>query len=235
MRKILFDTSCVANTSGGMEIRMKKDAIIFDMDGTLWDAAQQILNSWNHVITELKVDRDPITMEELESMLGKTMDNIAVSLFPFLQPERAIEVLDRCGEYENAYLRENGGKLYEGLEDTLKILQKDYDLYIVSNCQSGYIEAFLEHYRYQKYFKDIECFGNTKQEKADNILCIIERNGLQNPIYVGDTKGDYDSSRKAGISFIYAAYGFGNVTEDVPSIRTITELPELLAKHDRKL
>ena len=221
MRKILFDTSCVANTSGGMEIRMKKDAIIFDMDGTLWDAAQQILNSWNHVITELKVDRDPITMEELESMLGKTMDNIAVSLFPFLQPERAIEVLDRCGEYENAYLRENGGKLYEGLEDTLKILQKDYDLYIVSNCQSGYIEAFLEHYRYQKYFKDIEC--------------IIERNGLQNPIYVGDTKGDYDSSRKAGISFIYAAYGFGNVTEDVPSIRTITELPELLAKHDRKL
>lgn len=235
MRKILFDTSCVANTSGGMEIRMKKDAIIFDMDGTLWDAAQQILNSWNHVITELKVDRDPITMEELESMLGKTMDNIAVSLFPFLQPEHAIEVLDRCGEYENAYLRENGGKLYEGLEDTLKILQKDYDLYIVSNCQSGYIEAFLEHYRYQKYFKDIECFGNTKQEKADNILCIIERNGLQNPIYVGDTKGDYDSSRKAGISFIYAAYGFGNVTEDVPLIRTITELPELLAKHDRKL
>ena len=209
---------------------MKRNAIIFDMDGTLWDAAQQILNSWNHVLQELKIDRTPLTMDDLEPQLGKTMDKIAIALLPMLPPKRAIEVLDRCCDYENEFLRKNGGKLYEGLEDTLKILSEDYDLYIVSNCQSGYIEAFLEHYGYEKYFKDIECYGNTKEGKAENICRVIERNVLQNPIYVGDTKGDYDSSKKAGIPFIYAAYGFGTVTEDVPSIQSITELPDLLVR-----
>ena len=213
-----------------MKHKMKRNAIIFDMDGTLWDAAQQILNSWNHVLQELKIDRTPLTMDDLEPQLGKTMDKIAIALLPMLPPKRAIKVLDRCCDYENEFLRENGGKLYEGLEDTLKILSEDYDLYIVSNCQSGYIEAFLEHYGYEKYFKDIECYGNTKEGKAENICRIIERNALQNPIYVGDTKGDYDSSTKAGIPFIYAAYGFGTVTEDVPEIQSITELPDLLIK-----
>ena len=51
--------------------------------------------------------------------------------------------MDEMCSYENEYLSIHGGTLYPGLEDTLKELKKNYRLFIVSNCQSGYIEAFL--------------------------------------------------------------------------------------------
>jgi phosphoglycolate phosphatase len=47
----------------------------------------------------------------------------------------------------------------------------------VSNCQAGYIEAFLEYYKLKEYFTDFECSGNTMQSKADNIKSIIDATG----------------------------------------------------------
>lgn len=60
----------------------------------------------------------------------------------------------------------------------------------MSNCQSGYIEAFLEYYKINDYIEDIECFGNNDLPKWDNIALIIKRNNLKNPVYVGDIDND---------------------------------------------
>mgnify|MGYP000700414525 CR=1 FL=1 len=43
------------------------------------------------------------------------------------------------------------------------------------------------------------------------ILKLMEKNNLTSPVYVGDTQGDADSCKKAGIPFIFAEYGFGEV------------------------
>ena len=136
-----------------------------------------------------------------------------------------------CLLRENDYLRQHGGILYAGLEDMLKTLKEEgYFLSIVSNCQEGYIEAFLAYHEMEKYFDDTENFGHTRHGKGHNIRLVLERNGIDRAVYVGDTQGDYDAAMEAGIPFIHAAYGFGHVPAGTPAIRDIRELPEQLRR-----
>ena len=205
-----------------------RTGLIFDMDGTLWDSSENVAHSWTEKVRELGYDRPEITQEDIMGIMGLTMDRIADIIFSDLPKDERMELLDRCCEYENAYLLEHGGVLYPDLEETLQILGEKYELYIVSNCQSGYIEAFLEHYGFGKYFRDIECYGNNLLDKGSNIALIAERNGLGRAYYVGDIQGDYDSAMKAGCGFIHAAYGFGKIKEAVPELPCFNKLPELL-------
>ena len=96
------------------------------------------------------------------------------------------ELLEDCCKVENAYLQEKGAKLYPGIEQMLADLKKEYFLAIVSNCQCGYIEAFLEHYGFGKYIDDIQCFGMNEVPKGENIRLVAERNHLEDAVYVGD-------------------------------------------------
>ena len=126
---------------------MMKKGIIFDMDGTLWDSAKQVAESWNVVLEkEYPEVSVRITKEDMYRVMGKTMDVIADLLFPDEEKKKREEILEACGKYEIQYLKEHGGQLYPNVEKTFQELQKEYDLYIVSNCQKGYIEAFLDYY-----------------------------------------------------------------------------------------
>lgn len=206
---------------------MKKTGIIFDMDGTLWDTGKEIALCWNEVIAEKYTPDLMLTADDLHQVMGKTMDKLAEALFPLLEEKRRMELLQDCCDAENEYLRKHGAYLYPGLEETLQQLSKNFSLYIVSNCQSGYIEAFLEYYQFENYFEDIECYGNNGLKKGENIRKVVERNGLKEAFYVGDIQGDYDASREAGVKFIHAAYGFGTIAQEVPVINKLSELPVL--------
>ena len=67
-------------------------------------------------------------------------------------------------------------------------------------------------------------FGNGGLPKAENIRLIVTRNDLQNPVYVGDTIWDKESSDEAGVDFVFAAYGFGNVENPEWMIKTFDDL-----------
>ena len=171
-----------------------------------------------------------ITEADVKAVMGKTMDVIAQIVFPELDKEAQQALLEKCGDWENEYLRRNGGKLFPELEDTLKKLKEKYHLYIVSNCQSGYIEAFLDYYNFGQYFEDIECYGNNEKSKGDNIRLVMDRNGLEQTIYVGDIQGDYDATMQAGATFIHAKYGFGTINTEVAEIEKFSDLPEVAAR-----
>ena len=64
--------------------------------------------------------------------------------------------------------------------------------------------------------------------KSDNIKLIAKRNNLKNPVYVGDTQGDANATKEAGLEFIYASYGFGNVEEYKYKIEKIEDLLDLV-------
>lgn len=209
---------------------MRKKGIIFDMDGTLWDSAEGVAKSWTRIVNREYDKSRVITVEDIHGVMGKTMDKIAEELFPELPEEPRLRLLKKCCDDENAYLREHGGVLYPELEATLAKLKKDYPLYIVSNCQSGYIEAFLDHYGFGHYFEDIECFGNNGLQKGENIRRMAERNKLTDAVYVGDIQGDYDATMEAGFTFIHAAYGFGKINAETPVIRSFSELPDVVKK-----
>lgn len=205
-----------------------KTGLIFDMDGTLWDSAENVALSWTEKLKDLGYNRPDITRNDIMSVMGLTMDRIADNVFSDLSKEERTKLLQECCDYENEYLRKHGGRLYPELENTLIKLNGKYDLYIVSNCQSGYIEAFLEYYGFGKYFKDIECYGNNRKEKSENIALLAARNGLENAYYIGDIQGDHDAAVKAGFDFIHASYGFGKIKENVPKLKTFADLPQLL-------
>lgn len=210
-----------------------KKGLIFDMDGTLWDSSENVAEAWNERIRSLGYKRPALTKKDITGVMGLTMDRIADIIFADLPEGERMPLLDQCCDNENDYLRREGGELYPELEETLKQLKEKYHLFIVSNCQSGYIEAFLEHYGFGKYFDDIECYGNNLKEKGDNIALIAERNALDKAWYVGDIQGDYEATMKAGLEFIHAAYGFGTISEPVTELERFSLLPELMDKTDK--
>lgn len=190
---------------------MNVDSIIFDLDGTLWNSTKAICETWKLVLKKYPKIKKEITIEDLERCMGLPLDIIGERLFPDIAKEKREELMDDCSKLENQYLLQHGGVLYPKVEDTIKKLQQSYQLYIVSNCQDGYIQSFLKAHHMEKYFKDFECIGVTGKPKGENNKLIMERNHLKNPVYVGDTQGDADSARVAGIPFVFAKYGFGQV------------------------
>lgn len=207
---------------------MNIDSIIFDLDGTLWNSTDVVVMAWNETLKEHKEIKNKITKEDIEGVMGLQLDDIGKKLFPNLNEDMQLKILKNCCEIECEYLCEHGGSLYDNLEKILIELSKKYKLFIVSNCQCGYIEAFYKSHKLDKYFLDFENPGRTSLTKGENIKLIMERNNLTNPVYVGDTEGDSKAARFAGIPFIYATYGFGQVKEYDYSIESFDELLELL-------
>lgn len=200
------------------------DSIIFDLDGTLWDPRETVLTSWNRAIDEHPKVNKKLTLDDLKQTMGKQMHEISQIFFPELSEEDQKSVMDYLTEIEIPYVAENGGELYRGLEDTLIYLSGKYRLFIVSNCQEGYIEAFYQYHKLDRFFDDFENPGRTGLSKGENIKLVIERNGLENPVYVGDTQGDRDAARKAGVPFVYAKYGFGDVGDYEYEIENLADL-----------
>jgi len=203
----------------------KFDSIGFDLDGTLWDGTGAIEKAWLSVLpNRAEIERIP-SSEEIKGVMGLPMPAIVKKLFPYLDSQQSHELMEVCKSAEQSYIRANGGKLFEGLENVLKeLISMGYKLYIVSNCQDGYIAAFLEHYGFEKYFSDYECIGHTGKSKGKNIKAVIERNRFKKSIYIGDTQGDCDGATEAGVPFIFAEYGFGNPMKYFDKLERITDL-----------
>ncbi|MDN7240809.1 HAD family hydrolase [Planococcus sp. N028] len=200
------------------------DSIIFDLDGTLWDSREAIALSWNQIFEKLEEGSFKITKDDLTAMMGLQIDEIGERLLPSLEPAKRKELLARCGEVENEYIIKHGGILYPEVEEVLKGLSRKYKLFIVSNCEEGYIEAFLEYYGFNKYIQDFENPGRTGLVKGENIKLVMERNNLADTVYVGDTEKDRAAAELAGIPFVYAAYGFGEVHNTDYKIHNFKEL-----------
>ncbi len=209
------------------------EAIIFDLDGTMWNALDGIHLTWNQVVANHSDYRkEPISFEELEGCLGLPMTEIAARLFPSTTAEQQQALMDECCTKENDYLAEHGGILYPRLEETLLKLKKSYQLFVVSNCQPGYIESFIKAHKLEKCFDDIECWGNNLLPKGENNKLIMERNKVTRAVYVGDTAGDEESARVAGIPFIFAKYGFGEAKAPDYILDAFSNLPELMDQID---
>lgn len=207
--------------------KIQIDSIIFDLDGTLWDSTDVVARNWQEVVEKHEEIERKISLKDVQSVMGLQMDELGKRLLPGLKDEDRALIIKECMNADNNYLKEHGARLYDKVEDVLKKLSEKYKLFIVSNCGVGYIEAFYEGHKIDKYFTDFENPGRTGLSKAENIKLIVERNNLKHPIYVGDTQGDRDAARGAKVPFVYASYGFGEVRDYDFKINSFEELLKL--------
>ena len=210
---------------------MKFDGIILDVDGTIWNTTGVVADAWNKTIDDLFPQVPHVTAQILQGQFGKTMDVIADNLFPMLSENEKKILMSKCCENEHKAIYHNTKNItYDGVIQTIKNLSKRIPTYIVSNCQKGYIELVMEKNNITKYIKDFECFGNNGFPKAKNISFIAERNGLKNPLYVGDTQGDYEACQEANVPFVWASYGFGKPADNkyFAKIDTFSQVEDLV-------
>jgi len=211
------------------ELKNKFDSVVFDLDGTLWDSTANVAKAWQRA--KMEVDYVPLdfTQDVVRSITGMTYKAIFEKLVPELEEEQRNDFKSIAARYELETLHNEGGELYPQLEATLKYLQPKYKLFIVSNCQSGYIETFFKVTGFEHYFQGHQCYGTKNQPKWENIRDIVNDHDLKAPVYVGDTQGDHDAAGKAGVPFILAAYGFGQVDGDqIANIHQFSDLTNIL-------
>lgn len=201
------------------------DSIIFDIDGTLVDTRAQVRLAWDGVVQELTGQPWKISDGDFTALFGQPMDAIAQVLFPKeADPAEQLRMANLCYEAENRWIMKHPGIPFPGAEEALQALSQRFPLYIVSNCQAGYIQAALEPLGLLKHFQGWMCYGDTGKPKAVTLRRLADRHCLSSPIYVGDTLGDEMACREAGIPFVYAAYGFGQADRPHATIRQLSDL-----------
>ncbi len=204
----------------------KKEAVLFDLDGTLWDSSREVLLCWNRVL--LPLGRS-ISEEELSRLMGLTPREIGDVQFPDLPPMERYALTDRCLEAEAPYLYERGAKLYPKVRETLRQLKKRYCVGLVSNCTEDYAQAFFHAHGLASLFDDHETAGRTGLDKGQNIALVLKRNGIERAVYVGDTAKDLAAAQAAGIPFLFASWGFGALPQVQPSLVSFSALEEAVS------
>ena len=206
---------------------MKFDAIIFDIDGTLWDSCEAVRQSWQLSLRRRYGCFGSPDLSQVRSIMGLTPDEIAVRLFSRFG-SRAREVFDALSEDECAFLAAHGAAVYPGVPEGLRALAAARRLFLVSNCQAGYIEAFLASNAMGKLFDAHLCAGVTGLDKGGNLQKLLRERSLTRAVFVGDTLSDERASREAGCVFIHAAYGFGAAERPDAVLHAFAEMPDTL-------
>ncbi len=204
-------------------------AVLFDLDGTLWEVIDTTLESVNEIASKYHLKE--ISRETICKGMGKTLEECATLYMPNVGETLRIVIMKEMLAHNSEKLFKIGGNCYPGIENVLKKLQENYFLAIVSNCGTGYIESFLESSHLENYFKDYIAASKEGIRKSDAILKIIERNSISSAIYVGDTSKDLEASKEAGVPFIHAKYGFEPNLETEYSILDLRELPSFVEEN----
>lgn len=192
-----------------MKIETNTDALIFDMDGTLWDAIDTYAKIWNMAFEQHGI-APHITREGLLSHIGKPIDDI---MRRFVEEEAVESLLQTVSSLVPTELPRWGGRLYEGVQDGMAQLAQHYKLFMLSNCDELELPIFVRYAGFESYITDILSYGDTRLPKGDNLRLLAERHNLQHPVYVGDTEGDCRETHRAGLPFVWVSYGFGSCAD----------------------
>ncbi len=214
---------------------MKKEYILFDLDGTLTDPALGITNSLMYALERLGITVE--SREELYKFIGPPLIYMMMQEYGFSR-EKATEGLAVYREYFSVKgLFEN--EVYDGIVDMLKALcDKGYKLILATSKPEVYAKRILEHFDLAKYFyfiggSDMSETRSTKEAVIEYDLAAIGNPDVNKCIMVGDRKYDVTGAREFSIDCVGVLFGYGSRKELEEAkaayiVETVKELEELL-------
>jgi len=182
------------------------------MDGTLWDAVATYTRSWNEVFGELGIDIT-VKQDDLAKMVGMEGNKLISIIMPDFEDEKRHEIYALVNNKRLDLIPVHGGVLYDGVEQGLRQLAEKYPLFILSNCAQGIIPLFIDWAGVGPHITGHMAYGLNRMPKHHNIKLLADQYELNHPVYIGDTAGDGEQSRLAGVPYVFVTYGFGE-TED---------------------
>lgn len=208
---------------------MKPESLIFDIDGTLWDNREVSAASYNkQLIDEGFAHLATVTADQLLTLFGKTLPEIADLLFDSVPAPRRYRLIETCTERSLVDFETDPTLVsYPGVAETLEELAKHYRLFIVSNSELGYPQLTMGKLGITHLFQGHMCHGDTGLPKGQTLLQLKERHQIENGVYIGDTQGDLEAARTAGLPFVWCSYGFGQPEAFDARVDSFRELLDL--------
>lgn len=207
-----------------------KKTILFDLDGTLTDSGEGIINC---AILALEHFGCPIpSREEMRVFVGPPLHESFINHgVPADKADEAIRIYRSryipIGAYENTP--------YPGVEELLKALKAEgHTLYVATSKPEEMSVKILEHFDLAKYFDRIcgASMDTSRSSKEDVIAYLLQCNGRSdNMIMVGDTKFDVLGAKHHGIQTVGVSWGYGKVGEmlDAGAVAIAQSMDELLS------
>ena len=196
---------------------MRKDAlIIFDMDGTLIDSSAAMTHSVNYVRQSLGLE--PIGQKYLEYSINQPDQHLPKIFYNTETYDPAHRAL-----FKEHYLQCSPSmmSLYPDVEAMLQHLSSKAHLAIATNASDFFAHHMLEGMGIISYFSEIVGANNVEKSKPDPLMVYHLMQTLQidpaKTIFVGDSIKDEGAAVNAGITFIFAEWGYG--TSETASLR----------------
>lgn len=191
-----------------MICNVQPDSLIFDMDGTLWDATDSYVMAWNEGLKSAN-RIETVNNYELNSIMGLERDKVFKKLFPTLSMADYDDVYAAICKAQDRIIPQKCGVFYPFVREGIKILSQKYKIFVLSNCAALTIKQMIVCGNLEKYITDEIAHGFNYKPKWFNINLLVEKYGLKTPLYIGDTSSDEQQCKIAKIPFALVTYGFG--------------------------
>ena len=209
-----------------------KTGILFDLDGTLLDTLEDLLDATNYALTSCGYP--PRTLAQLRRFVGNGAANQIRLALPEGASQAEIDhVLAVYKPYYTAHCQHKT-QPYPGIPQVLAQLGQRYPIAIVSNKPDGAVKALC-----RQYFPGIFALGETpdcpRKPAPDMVYRAMDAIGVQQAIYVGDSEVDVDTAKNAGLPCLSVLWGFRD-REDLEQAgaqyfcQTVSQLPDCLAQ-----
>ncbi|MBN1499784.1 MAG: HAD family hydrolase [Spirochaetes bacterium] len=206
------------------------DSIIFDMDGTLWDAVETYTRAWNMFFMMHGIEKT-VTKEFLDSFMGLEEKLFLEKILPEVTDAERKKFYQEVIILQYALIEQEGGNIFDGVMEGLGRLSEKYKLFIVSNCPRLTIRYFIKWSGIRNLITDSLAHGENFKSKHENIILLKNKHDLKTPVYVGDTDSDRKQSALANVPFVYVDYGFGECSEYAKKFSSFRELTEFFLQN----
>lgn len=216
----------------------RPEALIFDLDGTLFKTESLIIPAYHAVFEQLRAEHlyegDTPPVERMLETLGLLLEDIWENVLPGISPQLMQRANELLWHFQKQGLENGSGELYEDVKTTLEQLHASgFRLFVASNGLQPYIEGVMTYKGLAPLFTGLYSAGGYQTaSKVDLVKILLQQHGITNAWMIGDRSSDVEAGKRNGLYVIGCQYaGFGQAEELQGAdhiIHSFAELTDLL-------